>query len=378
MSNFEIFRVLSLKNGSGIHIKKKNRGKFTDYCGGQVTDKCIQRGKNSSNPTTRKRAIFADNARNWKHHQGGIINPKSKLISYNKNGKTIELPEVVVTPRGNYVQYQETVTNKPTEQEYVDAKLQQIRTDAANNFINQNDGIMPKGIPYQSLPSMLLGYLGMSDEQRIKRFGEEDREGMLFTCLNTGTNMYGLPELIYYNNDRFVEDSANHKTGFEQIPNDTGKIGDLIILTGKKGKDPKHAAMITGFDKNGNSVITYSNGDVKDAVVKDVDDWYSKHWKGEEYNTYRLVGKPETLNNIKLEYRSKFKQGGRLIPKYARGSPVNNNPLPKDFVNNNPIPNQQINSPLPKKKKLQIRPDFKNERPTPGMITFPVVGFKQN
>jgi hypothetical protein len=23
-----------LKNGSGIHIKKKNRGKFTDYCGG--------------------------------------------------------------------------------------------------------------------------------------------------------------------------------------------------------------------------------------------------------------------------------------------------------------------------------------------------------
>jgi hypothetical protein len=30
-----------LKNGSGIHIKKKNRGKFTSYCGGKVTDKCI-------------------------------------------------------------------------------------------------------------------------------------------------------------------------------------------------------------------------------------------------------------------------------------------------------------------------------------------------
>jgi hypothetical protein len=23
--------------GSGIHIKKKNRGKFTEYCGGKVT-----------------------------------------------------------------------------------------------------------------------------------------------------------------------------------------------------------------------------------------------------------------------------------------------------------------------------------------------------
>jgi hypothetical protein len=30
-----------LKKGSGIHIKKKNRGKFTSYCGGKVTDECI-------------------------------------------------------------------------------------------------------------------------------------------------------------------------------------------------------------------------------------------------------------------------------------------------------------------------------------------------
>ena len=47
-----------LKKG-GIHIKKENRGKFTEYCGGKVTDECINRGKNSTNPTIRKRAIFA-------------------------------------------------------------------------------------------------------------------------------------------------------------------------------------------------------------------------------------------------------------------------------------------------------------------------------
>lgn len=62
-----------LKNGSGIHIKKKNRGKFTSYCGGKVTDECIQKGKNSSNPAIRKRATFADNARHFKHKDGGII-----------------------------------------------------------------------------------------------------------------------------------------------------------------------------------------------------------------------------------------------------------------------------------------------------------------
>ena len=61
------------KNGSGIHIKKKNRGKFTSYCGGTVTAECIQRGKHSSNPTTRKRATFAANARHFKHQTGGIM-----------------------------------------------------------------------------------------------------------------------------------------------------------------------------------------------------------------------------------------------------------------------------------------------------------------
>jgi hypothetical protein len=30
-----------LKNGSGIHIKEENKGKFTSYCGGKVTNECI-------------------------------------------------------------------------------------------------------------------------------------------------------------------------------------------------------------------------------------------------------------------------------------------------------------------------------------------------
>lgn len=55
------------KSGGKIHIKKKNRGKFTEYCGGKVTSECIARGKNSSNPAIRKRATFAANARKWKH-----------------------------------------------------------------------------------------------------------------------------------------------------------------------------------------------------------------------------------------------------------------------------------------------------------------------
>lgn len=65
-SNYDQY-IIRFKNGSKIHIKKKNRGKFTQYCGGNVTDECIRRGKNSSSVTIRKRAIFADNSRKWKH-----------------------------------------------------------------------------------------------------------------------------------------------------------------------------------------------------------------------------------------------------------------------------------------------------------------------
>lgn len=65
-SNYDSY-IIRCKNGSKIHIKKKNRGKFTQYCGGNVTEECIRRGKNSSSAIIRRRATFADNSRKWKH-----------------------------------------------------------------------------------------------------------------------------------------------------------------------------------------------------------------------------------------------------------------------------------------------------------------------
>lgn len=66
-------KLILYKKGNKIHIKKSHEGSFTEYCGGKVTDECIQKGKNSPNAKIRKRATFAQNARKWKHAQGGII-----------------------------------------------------------------------------------------------------------------------------------------------------------------------------------------------------------------------------------------------------------------------------------------------------------------
>lgn len=80
MEILEVIGVPYFKKGSGIHIKKKNRGKFTEYCGGKVTDECIRRAKKSKNPKLRKRATFAANARKWKHQEGGILKRIGKTI----------------------------------------------------------------------------------------------------------------------------------------------------------------------------------------------------------------------------------------------------------------------------------------------------------
>ena len=52
-----------------IRIKKENRGKFTSYCESKgykgVTGECIREGKQSKLPSIRKRAVFAQNARQW-------------------------------------------------------------------------------------------------------------------------------------------------------------------------------------------------------------------------------------------------------------------------------------------------------------------------
>lgn len=70
------YLVELMKKGSKIHIKESQKGSFTRYCGGNVTEECIRKGKNSSDPKIRKKAVFAQNVRGWskkKHENGGII-----------------------------------------------------------------------------------------------------------------------------------------------------------------------------------------------------------------------------------------------------------------------------------------------------------------
>ena len=76
-----------LKSGQKIKIKKENRGKFTEYCGGKVTQECIDKGKKSSSSKIRKQAVFAENARSWnkgtkKYQTGGYFYDSNRNNEY--------------------------------------------------------------------------------------------------------------------------------------------------------------------------------------------------------------------------------------------------------------------------------------------------------
>lgn len=84
MDNFELFSIPVLANGLGIHIKKENRGKFTETK--KRTGKTTEELTHSKNPLTRKRAIFAQNSRKWKHEDGGEVHKPNGHRSILDNG----------------------------------------------------------------------------------------------------------------------------------------------------------------------------------------------------------------------------------------------------------------------------------------------------
>ena len=188
----DVSTINTFSKGGGIHIKKKNRGKFTDYCGGKVTSECIQRGLHSSNPTTRKRANFARNARKW-HSFGGWLNSQggdfTNGVTFIDNGGTheenpFEGVQMGVDPQGvpNLVEEGEVIYNdyvfsdrmkvpKAIRQKY---KLRDNITfaEAAKRLGKESEERPNDPISQRGLEAFMSALAESQEEERIKN---EDR-----------------------------------------------------------------------------------------------------------------------------------------------------------------------------------------------------------
>lgn len=134
--------------GGGIHIKEKNRGKFTESAheAGKSVQEHATDVLNDPNATRlqKRRAQFAKNAKKWKHEDGGILHAQtgaSVNLKYFKNTKKsepdIELPK---DEDRDEEQTAETETTTSTAGEGEDWISQYIRnyTGMGSTAVTQN------------------------------------------------------------------------------------------------------------------------------------------------------------------------------------------------------------------------------------------------
>lgn len=76
---------------SGIKIKPENKGKFNATK--KRTGKTTEELTHSKNPLTRKRAIFAQNAKKWHHKEGGLIEYFQEDDAFKENNYLYLIPK---------------------------------------------------------------------------------------------------------------------------------------------------------------------------------------------------------------------------------------------------------------------------------------------
>ena len=260
------------KKGGGIHIKEKNKGKFTSYCGGKVTDECIQKGKNSSNPAIRKRATFAANARKWKHKEGGKIdflslggwfkntfNNVSSFLGSDKGKSALSLVGGAIG-LGNGISNSGKIADAANEaEEAVDA---QESADRQKSFTEKYAAILQEKL---SKPDIDVN--GSPIHTNGVNVTNE--------AYNQAINTFNFDNSKYNQMRKYIKEQA------QQVQNENsssmiGSVGGLIdsiggiagSLLNKKSTTPKSSQIITGSPDSSKQVITTNSG-----MSGTVDDW---------------------------------------------------------------------------------------------------------
>ena len=164
-----------LKSGQKIKIKKENRGKFTEYCGGKVTQECIDKGKKSSSSKIRKQAVFAENARSWnkgtkKYQTGGYfydsnrydLNNESPIELFNPDEPIEELsnvkPETNIQFNSDWKEIDEMLNEDSNQSKPISNESNSIKYSNPKNFISDlTNAYKAAGITNEDLLKLLIG-----------------------------------------------------------------------------------------------------------------------------------------------------------------------------------------------------------------------------
>ena len=240
MDNFELFSIPMLANGSGIHIKKENRGKFTETK--KRTGKTTEELTHSKNPLTRKRAIFAQNSRKFKHGDGGEVHKPNGHRSILDNGwfKTKDLKKnhpLTYQQGGNF-----QISNSQPQvlQRYISLVNQGIPQQAAfdtSHLSIVEDGRPGKYYSFGRRASNLGGWTKNATDSLTN-----GRYKNLQNVQNFGQFKQGLKQKNYNNRPAFYNVEINRgRDKNKQIINQWNKTNGLPLIAGLYNQNIKQA-----------------------------------------------------------------------------------------------------------------------------------------
>ena len=231
MDNFELFSIPMLANGSGIHIKKENRGKFTETK--RRTGKTTEELTHSKNPLTRKRAIFAQNSRKFKHEDGGEVHKPNGHRSILDNGwfKTKDLKKNHPLTYQQGGPFQISNSQPQVLQRYISLVNQGIPQQAA--FDTSHLSIVEDGRPgkYYSFGRRASNLGGWT--KNVTDSLTNGRYKNLQNVQNFGQFKQGLKQKNYNNRPAFYNVEINRgRDKNKQIINQWNKTNGLPLIAG--------------------------------------------------------------------------------------------------------------------------------------------------
>lgn len=352
---------LLYSKGGSIHIKPENRGKFTETK--RRTGKTTEELTHSSNPITRKRAIFAQNAKKWHHAFGGELNTNggdftNGLLHIN-NGESHETNpyegvQLGVDPEGvpNLVEEGETVFNNYVFSKRLKVpksirKKYKIRGTKELTFADASKKLSKESEERPNDPISLRGLEAIMSELAIAQEGirMEDNEKNKFSYGGLKGNVYegsgpGTQVLNYNNSTPGLYFGLN-RSEFNPYNTD-GSINWDIMYGAESPYTKRRQYVIDNWDtpsvqdwlsRYAEGINRYNSTRdgyqpmSKEDITREIfsDRTWDKHWGGMHAGV-DYAGDPSRI--IKDQHLLRGKDGATLMPSnaiYYAGRPSNKN-----------------------------------------------------
>lgn len=316
--------AMQMKYG-GIHINPANKGKFNATK--KATGKTTEELTHSKNPLTRKRAIFAQNAKKWKHQEGG-----QAMEQQDQMQQLVQMAEQALaqgTPP-------EKVAQMLVQQGVPEQVVQQVIQYAIQD-LEQTQGQNPQEEAQEQGQQQ-----NPQEEQDEMKYGgihiKESKKGT-FTAAATkhGMGVQEFAKKVLANKDNyspamvkkanFAHNAASwhHEYGGMAMYEEGGQLPESLLRTRMKASGASNEEINDYISKNYNygGMTMYGHG----GMIKRADGSYSKRGLWDNIRANKGSGKAPTKEMLKQEKKIKAAEKGMGGMMYADGGK-----LPKDIL----------------------------------------------